>query len=125
MARPTLQLALALAACIVLEIDAAAASQPTMDECFEASDFIGNAALSRDAGVSAEAFLQHMQQDFSAIHAFPPELRWFAHDADDEAFLYESARTVFDEPLNPQAQRAAFLRACLDRMSAVADAVAT
>jgi len=93
-----------------------------MDECFEASDFIGNAALSRDAGVGADAFLHHMQEDFSAIHAFPPELRWFAHDADDEAFLYESARTVFDEPLTPQAQRAAFLRSCLERMSVSADA---
>ena len=32
----------------------AVASQPTLSECVEGSDFIGNAALARDAGMPEE-----------------------------------------------------------------------
>ena len=93
------------------------ASRPTMEECFEGSDFIGNAALSRDAGMGADRFLSRMEDDFVAIRAFPNELRWFVHDADDEAFLLDSAREVFEHPGAPDRHRAVFLRACIDRMA--------
>ena len=39
------------------------AGQPSLTECLEASDFVGNAALSRN-GMSAEKFMSRMQQDF-------------------------------------------------------------
>jgi len=113
------------ARCIVTSIGVAAwlsvipslAGRPTMEECFEGSDFIGNAARSRDAGVAADRFLGRMEDDFVAIRAFPNELRWFVHDADDEAFLLDSAREVFEHPGAPDRHRAAFLRACIDRMA--------
>jgi len=92
------------------------AGQPTMNECFEASDFIRNAALARDAGMGADAFLGQMEDDFAAIRAFPTEMRWFAHDEDDAGFLLAQARAVFERPAGADVHRANFLRACVDRM---------
>jgi hypothetical protein len=93
------------------------ASRPTMEECLEGSDFIRNAALSRDAGIAADAFLDRMREDFLVIRAFPADLRWFVHDAFDETFLVEQARLVFDHPSNPNDHSARFLHACVDRMA--------
>jgi hypothetical protein len=90
--------------------------RPTMEECFEGFDFIRNAALSRDAGIAADAFLDRMSEDFFVIRAFPTELRWFVHDAGDETFLVGQARLVFDHPSNPDDHGAHFLHACVDRM---------
>ena len=92
------------------------ASQPTLSECVEGSDFIGNAALARDAGMPAEKFIDRMEQDFRLIHAYRQELRWFAHDSDDEAFLLGAAREVFVHPEVPEEHRRAFLQACFVRM---------
>jgi hypothetical protein len=99
----------------------AAAGHPSLDECFEGADFIGNAALSRDAGMPADQFLGRMQDDFVAIRAFPNELRWFVHDPEDEAFLLDEAREVFDRPGPPANHRLAFLGACVERMAQPAD----
>lgn len=103
---------------ILLAVSAlsALAGRPTMDECLEGSDFIRNAALSRDAGIRADAFMGRMQGDFIAIRAFPAELRWFVHDEDDEQFLSEQVRAVFEQPSDPDDHRLRFLRACIDRM---------
>jgi hypothetical protein len=102
---------LAACACVV----PASASRPTMAECFEGSDFIANAALARENGMSRAAFLGRLEDDLELIQAYPPQLRWFAKDREDETFLYEYARQVFDEPLSPDQHRARFLAACLDR----------
>ena len=93
------------------------AGRPTMEECLEGSDFIRNAALSRDAGVAADSFLDRMSEDFLVIRAFPAELRWFVHDASDEMFLAKEARLVFEQPSNPDDHSAHFLRVCVDRMA--------
>jgi hypothetical protein len=94
----------------------AVASQPTLSECVEGSDFIGNAALARDAGMPEGKFIERMEQDFRLIHAYRQELRWFAHDSDDEAFLLGAAREVFVHPEVPEEHRRAFLQACFVRM---------
>ncbi|MDQ6916728.1 MAG: hypothetical protein M3023_02800 [Pseudomonadota bacterium] len=94
------------------------AGRPTMEECLEGSDFIRNAALSRDAGVAADAFIERMKDDFFAIRAFPSELRWFVHDEGDESFLAEQARLVFEQPFAPEEHRAHFLLACVVRIAA-------
>jgi len=111
-------LAACVAACGFVLAGSAMASRPSMNECFEASDFIGNAALSRDAGMPPDAFLGRMEEDFIAIRAFPNELRWFAHDPDDESFLLNQAREVFEHPEPAEAHRRAFLQACVERMAA-------
>ncbi len=100
------------------------ASLPSLTECLEGSDFIGNAALARDAGMTGRRFIERMQQDFMTIHAFPQQLRWFAHDEEDEVFLTEAARTVFDQPAPPEQHRRAFLEACFERMADSANAPA-
>ncbi len=96
---------------------AADASVPTVGECLEASDFIANAARARDYGMSRDAFLARMDEDFQMIHAFPPSLRWFAQDSDDEAFLLAQARRVFESPDLPERHRASFLGACFERLT--------
>src|SRR5205823_10139125 len=93
------------------------ASAPTLAECLEGADFIADAAASRDNGLSRQEFMSRLQSDLYTIHSFPPTLRWFAHDGDDEVFLTESAAEVFDRPTNPDAHRGAFLRACFERVS--------
>ena len=105
-----------IAVCAMLHAGFGFASRPSMVECFEGSDFIANAALSRDAGMSSEAFISRMEQDFVVIQDFPSELRWFVHDADDEAFLLSAAREVFAHPGAAASHRQIFLQACVDRM---------
>ena len=93
------------------------AGHPSLTECFEASDFVGNAALSRENGISAQKFIERMQQDFTLIHAFPQELRWFVHDLDDELYLLGATRDVFERPEPPEEHRRAFLESCVARMT--------
>lgn len=114
----TLQLlALGFFFCCALHATPSIAGRPTMEECLEGSDFIRNAALSRDAGVAADAFIDRMRDDFFAIRAFPAELRWFVHDEADEVFLAAQARLVFEQPSDPDNHRLRFLRVCVDRMA--------
>lgn len=93
------------------------ASVPTLADCLEASDFIVNAALSRDNGMTRDAFIDRLTGDFVAIRAFPSELRWFVRDEDDERFLEDAAEHVFDVPATPAVHRREFLQACFERLS--------
>jgi len=95
----------------------AVASVPTLADCLEASDFIVNAALSRDNGMTRDAFIDRLTGDFVAIRAFPSELRWFVRDEDDERFLEDAAEHVFDAPATPAVHRREFLQACFERLS--------
>ena len=108
---------IAACACALLVLPAAASSL-TVEECFEGSDFIANAARARENGISRGEFIGRMQDDFELIHAYPPALRWFAKDDEDERFLLESAREVFDAPETPEGHRARFLQACFGRATA-------
>jgi hypothetical protein len=106
------------AAWLALAPLSARASAPTMAECLEGADFIANAAVARDNGVERDAFVERLESDMMLIHAFPPELRWFVKDADDERFLHAQVETVFDDPAAPADHRNAFLRACFERSGA-------
>src|SRR4029453_10400446 len=91
--------------CLLTAGGAAWASVPTLADCLEGSDFIANAARSRDNGITRAAFLERLSEDFVAIRAFPAELRWFVKDDDDERFLASAAQRVFDTPAEPAAHR--------------------
>jgi len=108
---------LVIACCACLEALPAWASPHTLDECFEAGDFIANAARARDAGMSGEAFLNRMRQDYEVIQSFPSDLRWFVHDPDDEQFLLAEAKSVFERPTTPDLHRVDFLQACVDSLA--------
>lgn len=82
-------------------------------ECREGGEFIRNAALARDSGITREFFIGQLEQDLMLIRAFPPHLRWFAQDEEDERFLSEQAAAVFDAPRAPEQHEADFVRACL------------
>jgi len=99
----------------------AAAAQPhSAGECREGSDFIRNAALSRDAGASREFFVGRLEDDMLAIRAYPPALRWFVHDTADEAFLRAEVQAVFDVPAASELHRDAFLERCARRAERLA-----
>jgi len=84
-------------------------------ECSEGGDFIRNAALSRDNGMSRAAFIGRLQDDLAAIRAYPPALRWFVHNEADETFLVGEVQAVFDAPLSPEQHRPGFIARCLAR----------
>jgi hypothetical protein len=97
-----------------------AAHPHSAQECREGGDFIQHAALARDAGASREFFVERLEGDFLAIHAFPPELRWFARDPADEAFLRTEVYEVFDAPVSSELHRDAFLERCARRSEQLA-----
>ena len=94
------------------------AGVPTLSDCVEGSDFIANAAHSRDNGMGRDAFVARMQDDFVVIRSFPPALRWFAKDHDDERFLLAAVARVYERPRTPAQHRADFLVTCLERLGA-------
>jgi len=89
-------------------------------ECREGGDFIRNAALARDAGATREFFVGKLEDDLVAVRAFPPALRWFVHDAADEAFLRAEVYAVFDDPAASERHRDGFLERCARRAERVA-----
>jgi hypothetical protein len=117
MGKASAWIAIAVALGALFGAGCAAAGRPSLAECFEGSDFIANAARSRDAGMSQAAFVDRMEQDFSVIQSVPSDLRWFVHDADDEAFLLAEAREVFVHPGAVKSHQQMFLQDCVDRMT--------
>ena len=104
--------------CFVLATEVAApafAHKPSLQECFEGGDFIANAALARDNGITRSAFVDRLVADIALIQAFPAPLRWFVVDPDDALFLHAEVSRVFDTPSSPEAHRAQFLSRCFDR----------
>jgi hypothetical protein len=98
----------------------AAAHSITLAECREGSEFIRNAALARDAGITRQFFVNRLMDDLATIKAFPPQLRWFVQDDVDEQFLSERVFRVFDQPIKPEQHEAAFITDCI-QMTALAD----
>ncbi|HEU0200741.1 MAG TPA: hypothetical protein VFR86_09920 [Burkholderiaceae bacterium] len=82
-------------------------------ECREASQFIGNAALSRDNGMSKANFVGRLDEDLVILESIPPESRWFAHGEAEARFLRDAVLEVFDAPRLPVEHARDFLANCL------------
>lgn len=108
-------LAMVAVASVALTVQAGV---PTVPDCLEGSDFVANAARARDNGMPRDAFLARMEEDFVVIRSFPPALRWFVKDDDDERFLLDAAARVYDRPQAPAQHQADFLAVCLQRLTA-------
>jgi hypothetical protein len=102
------------AAALVWSIGAAAHAH-SAGECSEGGDFIRNAALARDSGATREFFVGRLEEDLMMIRAFPPALRWFVHDPEDESFLRAEVEAVFDAPVTSERHRDGFLERCARR----------
>ncbi len=87
----------------------------TRQECTEGSDFIKNAALSRDNGLDGTTFISNTQADFEVIKSFPAALRWFVQDKQDEDYLLAAIVEVFQNPLQPGEHQQRFFAQCLTR----------
>jgi len=102
---------LALAAATLCALPAAALTVAASD-CIEGSTFIGNAARSRDNGMTSEAFIARFDGDLELIKALPPAARWFVQDEEDAALLRSAVIEVFAERRAPDAHARAFLSRC-------------
>ena len=91
----------------------ARAHELTSMECSEGGEFIRNAALARDAGITREFFIDKLTEDLMLIQSFPPQLRWFVQDAGDEQLLSSAVFRVFDEPMPAEKHEAEFVGACV------------
>jgi hypothetical protein len=111
---------LALTLILSLMSTGVAAQPHSASECREGGDFIRNAALSRDGGTTREFFVNRLEEDLVMIHAYPPALRWFVHDTDDEQFLRTEVAAVFDAPAPSEQHRAGFLERCTQRAGRLA-----
>ncbi len=96
-----------------LSAGTAFAHELTARECMEGSDYIRNAALSRDGGITEKSFMDVFEQDMVMIARVPPSLRWFVQDQDDEALLRAALGEVFHQPQTPQQHAQDFARACV------------
>ena len=85
----------------------------SIQECREAGDFIKNAALSRDNGITREFFIQKIEDDLIVIKSYPAEMRWFAKDDYREALLLGAAKRVFDEPTSAARHQIMFIDSCM------------
>jgi hypothetical protein len=112
---------LMLAAVLGGSVCGAAAHDLTSRECQEGGDFIKHAAMSRDNGITRTAFLERLESDLLLISQYPPHLRWFVQDQDDEILLVEAARTVFDSPRDPLSHESEFLAKCASATGPRAD----
>jgi hypothetical protein len=88
------------------------------EECTEGSDFIKNAALSRENGMDGMTFLARTIEDLALIKSFPPTLRWFVQDQHDEDYLLAAVADVFSNPREPQMHQSRFFGECITRTSA-------
>jgi hypothetical protein len=94
------------------------AHQPTIDECLEGAEFIGNAALLRDSGLpqgTESEFMSKALEDLEAIKQYPAELRWFVQDQQDADFLISEILLVFQNPQQPRAHYHDFFNRCTQR----------
>ena len=91
----------------------------TLAECTEGGEFIRNAALARDNGVTREFFVNKLVEDLIMIQSFPPQLRWFVQDSSDEKLLSDAVFKVFDEPMKAEQHEASFISACMQTAGSV------
>ena len=104
----------AIAGALALTASGLSGAHPlTLEECAQGGEFIRHAAMSRDAGMTKQFFMTRFAEDVALIQAFPPELRWFVQDENDERLLGTAAERVFDHPMEPEQHEAAFVSDCI------------
>lgn len=108
----TVPLALALSLTVLAPVSA---HELSINECKEGADYIRNAAISRDSGITEKKFMDVFETDMVMIQRVPKSLRWFVQDAEDEAFLRTQLAHVFQRPQSPQQHAREFAEACMLR----------
>lgn len=89
---------------------------PTFAECQEGSDFIKNAALSRDNGYTQKKIVGRFDEDVMVLSGVDPQKRWFIRSPGAILFLRQALLAVFQTPRSPLEQSRAFLAACKEQV---------
>ncbi len=89
---------------------------PTLRECEEGSDFIRNAARSRDNGYSENKIVGRFDEDVVVLSGMAPEKRWFIRSPGATVFLRKALVAVFQMPKRPGDQASTFLAACKEQV---------
>ncbi len=92
---------------------------PTSRECHEASDFIRNAASSRDNGYSKKFLLGRFDDDMMVLSGMDPQKRWFVRSKGATQFLRQALHDVFVVKRKPGDQAGIFLRSCMAHVLAL------
>ncbi len=116
-ARPLRNVPLAVALSLSL-LSSVSAHELSIDECKEGADYIRNAAISRDSGITERKFMEVFETDMVMIQSVPRDMRWFVQDDEDEAFLRAQIGRVFKRPQAPQQHARDFAEACMLRTGA-------
>lgn len=95
----------------------------SIEECSEGSDYIRNAAMSRDSGLTEAKFFEVFDHDLVLLMAVPPSLRWFVQDDDDAEFLRGALLDIYRNPQPPQLHADRFAEACFVRTGNVSGTV--
>lgn len=96
--------------------------QPTQRECEEATDFIRNAALSRNNGYTKQKIVGLFDDNVTVLSSMDPEKRWFVRSPGATRFLRDTLVIVFDAPGRPGEHAARFLESCLDHARGITPA---
>lgn len=103
----------AVAALLLSAAAPATARFLTHQDCREGGDFIRNAALSRDNGISARVFTERLEGDLQVVGSLPVESRWFVYGDAEADLLRRQVAEVFEQPQPPDAHLRNFLASCL------------
>ncbi len=96
-------------------LSSVSAHELSINECKEGADYIRNAAISRDSGITERKFMEVFETDMVMIQSVPRAMRWFVQDDEDEAFLRAQIGRVFQRPQSPQQHARDFAEACMLR----------
>ncbi len=96
--------------------------QPTQRECEEATDFIRNAALSRNNGYTKQKIVGLFDDNVTVLSGMDPEKRWFVRSPGATRFLRDALTLVFDVPGRPGEHAARFLESCLEHARGITPA---
>jgi hypothetical protein len=103
----------AVGALIALAAVFAVRAQHLSDQdCREGSDFIRNAALSRDNGVVRSEFTDRLDGDIATVMQMPVHSRWFVYGDAEATLLRSAVAVVFNDPRPADTHHSRFMLAC-------------
>lgn len=81
--------------------------------CHQATRFVREAAVARDAGMNPGMFLATLERDLRILLSRPPAQRWLVHSEMTAGLIRFAAVAVFNRPQPAASHAQSFQRACV------------